>query len=192
MIGLDIVVVALLDLRFYDWGYLCISNPGHTQKELTANLTLWAQILVPKAPGNPRKNGPPALGLVYLPVPSCTLYLALLHAGPWGLHVGLTTHGRPGSGHQQQQQLQAPSARVRKATGLQQTSNCVDSPEQRAEALSWGWPEQRGLASPLQRARQSSLGLCRRGSVRTLGAPAGPASLATSCAPLTMALQWEF
>ena len=71
--------------------------PGHIQRELTADLTLWAQMLVPKAPGNPRKNGPPALGLVYLPVPSCTLCLALLwvelYAGPWGLHVGLTTHG---------------------------------------------------------------------------------------------------
>lgn len=153
-------------------------------------------MLVPKAPGNPRKNGPPALGLVDLPVPSCILCLALLwvelYAGPWGLHVGLTTLGRPGSGLHRQQQLQAPSARVRKATGLQQTSNSVHSPEQRAEALSWGWPEQRGLASPLQRACQSSLGLCRRGRVRTLGAPAGPTSLATSCAPLTMALQWEF
>ena len=27
MIGLDIVFMALLGLRFYDYGYLCISHP---------------------------------------------------------------------------------------------------------------------------------------------------------------------
>ena len=37
---------------------------GTPRKELTADLTLWAQMLAPQAPGNPKKNGPPALGLV--------------------------------------------------------------------------------------------------------------------------------
>lgn len=88
------------------------ATPGHTQKELTADWTLWAQMLVPEAPGNPRKDCPSAFGLVHLRVPTCMLFLALLgvehYANPCRLHVGLTTHEKPGSAHPHRQQQQAP------------------------------------------------------------------------------------
>ena len=44
-----------------------------------------------------------------------------------GVHMGLTTCGKPRSGPHLHQQLQTPSARVGKGTGLRQTSNWVDS-----------------------------------------------------------------
>lgn len=54
------------------------ATPGHTQKELTADLNFWTQMLIPKAPHNPRKSSPLPPGLIYLPVPSCPPFLALL------------------------------------------------------------------------------------------------------------------
>lgn len=52
-------------------------TPRHIQKELTVDLTLWAQMLVPKAAGKPGKSGPPPHGLLHLPVPGCALFLTL-------------------------------------------------------------------------------------------------------------------
>lgn len=74
------------------------ATPRHVQKELTVDLTLWAQMLVPKAAGKPRKSGLPPRGLLHLPAPSCALLLTLLRveicARLWGPRGLLTTHGK--------------------------------------------------------------------------------------------------
>lgn len=55
------------------------ATPGHTQKELTADLTLWAQMLVPRSLITQNSSLPPP-GLVDLPTLLTFLALALCEA----------------------------------------------------------------------------------------------------------------
>lgn len=149
------------------------ATPGHIQKELTVDLTLGAQMLVPKASGKPRKSGPPPPGLLHLPVPSCALLLPLLRvefcSRLWGTHGELTTHRKPEPGCQQ---LWVPCARVKESNDVQADrqrgrlpgagSKCLRVED--GQEIEWG-----RLISPLQRACWSSPEFCRGGRGRALG-----------------------
>lgn len=54
------------------------TTPGYTQKELTADLTLWVQLLVLKAPRSRRKSSPPPPGLITFQYLAATPILSLL------------------------------------------------------------------------------------------------------------------
>lgn len=78
--------------------------------------------------------------------------------------------------------------------GLKQTSNWVDSLDQRAKAFELRMTRRQSgedSSAPSQEPAGAPLGFAEE-EVAGLGSPAGPTSLTTSCAPLTVAPQWEF